>query len=63
MEKRSRAKIKLIGLFLLTSGISIVVYSILFASSKSAFLPMYIGFTMVVTGLGMLGFNVSGYPF
>lgn len=54
---------KFLGLFLLMTGITIIFYSMLFGSSNSTFWPMYIGFTMVISGLGILGFNIGGHPF
>jgi len=58
---RKRVKMKLFGIFLVLSGLAVIVYSIL-SSSSSGFMNMYIGFLMVVSGLGFLGVNVGSYP-
>jgi len=58
---RKRVKMKLFGIFLVLSGLAIIVYSIL-SSSSSGFMNMYIGFLMLVSGLGFLGVNVGSYP-
>ena len=58
---RKRVKMKLFGIFLVLSGLAIIVYSLL-SSSSSGFMNMYIGFLMVVSGLGFLGVNVGSYP-
>ena len=58
---RKRVKMKLFGIFLVLSGLAIIVYSIL-SSSSSGFMNMYIGFLMLVSGLGFLGVNVGNYP-
>lgn len=63
MVKRNRIRMKLAGLSLVAIGVSCIVYSVAFGSGKAVFWPMYIGFTLLVAGLGMLGFNVNGYPF
>ena len=58
---RKRVKMKLFGIFLVLSGLAVIVYSIL-SSSSSGFMNMYIGFLMLVSGLGFLGVNVGNYP-
>jgi len=58
---RKRVKMKLFGIFLVLSGLAVIVYSLL-SSSSSGFMNMYIGFLMVVSGLGFLGVNVGSYP-
>ena len=58
---RKRVKMRLFGIFLVLSGLAVIVYSLL-SSSSSGFMNMYIGFLMVVSGLGFLGVNVGSYP-
>lgn len=58
---RKRIKMKLFGVFLVLSGLAVIVYSLL-SSASSGFWNMYIGFLMVVSGLGFLGVNVGSYP-
>jgi len=58
---RKRVKMRLFGIFLVLSGLAVIVYSLL-SSSSSGFMNMYIGFLMLVSGLGFLGVNVGSYP-
>lgn len=56
-------KMRLFGLFLIIAGAGVLIYSVLFSSSTIAFWTIYIGLMLLIAGLGLLGFNVGGYPF
>lgn len=54
-------KMRLIGISMVTGGLSILIYSLIYGSNMG-FWSIYIGMMLVVMGLGFLGMNV-GYPF
>ena len=54
-------RMKLIGIALVLLGLVIALYGI-FNSGSSTFWSIYIGMSIVVMGLGFVGFNV-GYGF
>jgi len=55
-------KMKLLGIGLVFVGLIITVYGILFNSGPTTFWSIYIGMSVVMMGLGLVGFNV-GYGF
>lgn len=56
-------KMKIIGLVIMMFGFLSVIYGIFYSSSSMSFWSIYIGLTMFVSGLSLLGINFIGYPF
>jgi len=53
-------KMKLVGITLVMFGLTVLVYGIAFYSGPSTFWSIYIGMSIVMMGLGLIGFN-AGY--
>jgi len=53
---------KLVGITLVMLGIAVLVYGLFFYSGPSTFWSIYIGMSVIMTGLGLIGFNI-GYGF
>jgi hypothetical protein len=60
--KLQNIKTKLIGVIMVLAGMSMVVYSILLYNGSATLWSIYIGMSIAIMGLGMLGFNI-GYGF
>jgi hypothetical protein len=56
-------KMKIIGLVIMMFGFLSVIYGIFYSSSSMSFWSIYIGLTMFVSGLSLLGINFICYPF
>jgi hypothetical protein len=56
-------KMKIFGIMMVLFGLTSIIYSILYSSSSSSFWTIYIGLTILVSGLSLLGINFIGYPF
>jgi uncharacterized membrane protein len=55
-------KMKLLGIGLVLVGLIISVYGVLFNSGPATFWSIYIGMSVVMMGLGLVGLNI-GYGF
>lgn len=52
-------KMKLVGMTLVMLGIAVLVYGLFFYSGPSTFWSIYIGMSVIMTGLGLIGFNIG----
>jgi hypothetical protein len=62
-EKDKFFKMKVIGIVLTLSGFLSIIYGVLYSSGSSSFWTIYIGLTILVSGLSLLGINLIRYPF
>jgi len=62
-EKNKSFRMKAIGIIMMLLGFLSVAYGVFYSSGNSSFWTIYIGLTFFVSGLGLLGINLTGYPF